>query len=89
MADDQFLSGLQAIVDAGKQGKQGVDLMVAASEAMFGADDPDTEFYRWLSANRTNLRQAAADLSIEVTEGDGFVRRLKTAYQERMREQQS
>lgn len=74
---DLVVKGLAA---ATEKGEGGTAFLAHMSEAMFGADDPDTKFYRWLTDNRQNLREAAAELGIEVEEGPGFAKRLRDAY---------
>jgi hypothetical protein len=79
---DLIAKGLAAAVKA----KDGFDALYQMNVAMFGENDPDTLFTRWAIDNRDRLAEAAADLGVTLTEGDGWLRRLQADVQAAWRE---
>lgn len=77
MNHELITKGIAAGVD---NGEGGLGFIVAMSESMFGPDDPDTQFYKWLSDNRGRINEAAAERGIAIKEGPGFGRRLRDEY---------
>jgi hypothetical protein len=80
--DDHLLvgKGIHAAIHEPK--RHAADMMANMSAAMFGEDDPDTRFYRWVaeSVSNGNLREAATKRGLNVEEGPGFIHRLRDAF---------
>lgn len=83
MAHDLIAKGLSE----GMKGphRTGADVLSKMSESMFGANDPDTLFYKWMADAMAGdgIRAEAEKMGLDVPEGPGFAKRLRDAYLEK------
>lgn len=73
----------RAIADAvNAPNRNGADVIANMSVSMFGEDDPESRFYRWIADAMAGdgLRAESEKLGLDVPEGEGFARRLRDAY---------
>ena len=81
---DTMVSETQAVmakaVDAVKGSQTKGDAMVSSlARAFLPIDDPTRLFMEWLSANSGRLREAVAELGLDIPEGPGYANRLRDA----------
>lgn len=78
---DQMVSETQQAmakaVDAVKDSQTKGEILVNLAQAFLPEGDPMLLFTKWITENSSRLREALAELGLDVEEGPGFVKKLR------------